>query len=197
MSVIEPNSGKKFERPDAGAFVGTVIDVIDLGLVPSKNPKFPDPKNRTRIVWVLDRNDSEGKPYVIIEQPPTRMNDGSTGFKKSRLYEIWEGILQAAPAVPYETENLIGKSNLLYLAREGEFVKILGFMPVPAGKTPPVAPAGFVRDKDDPKKQAARLARAQAAANQASPVTPAMNAALAGTPTTPATAPAESEDIAF
>jgi hypothetical protein len=183
--IIEPN--KKFEKPDAGAFVGTVIDVIDLGLVPSKNSKFPDPKNRTRIVWVLDANDSEGKPYVIIEQPPTRMNDGSTGFKKSRLYEIWEGILQAAPQVPYETENLIGKSNLLYLGKEGEFVKILGFMPVPAGKVPPTAPAGFLRDKDDPKKQAARLAKAQAAASQARPTTL----------TTAAAPVAEESDIAF
>jgi hypothetical protein len=184
--IIEPG-GKKFEKPDAGAFLGTVIDVIDLGLVPSKNPKFPDAKNRTRIVWVLDKNDSEGKPYVIIEQPPTRMNDGGGGSKKSRLYEIWEGILQAAPTVPYETENLIGKSNLLYLGKDGDFVKILGFMPVPFGKTPPTAPAGFVRDKDDPKKQAARLARAQAAAGQARPAAPAVT-----------TAPvAESEDIAF
>ena len=36
-------------------------------------------------------------------------------------------------------------------------------MPVPAGAATPKAPANFVRDKDDPKKQAARLARAQAA----------------------------------
>lgn len=196
MSVIEPG-GQKFERPDAGAFLGTVIDVIDLGLVPSKNPKFPDPKNRTRLVWVLDKNDSTGKPYVIIEQPPTRMNDGSTGFKKSRLYEIWEGILQAAPAVPYETENLIGKSNLLYLSREGEFVKILGFMPVPAGKTPPVAPAGFVRDKDDPKKQAARAAKN--AAVQAAQTQQSVASTTAPVPGTSAvTAPAvEETDIAF
>jgi hypothetical protein len=159
--MIIESGGKKFEKPDAGAFVGTVIDVIDVGLVPSKNPKFPEAKNRIRLLWVLDKNDSEGKPYVIIEQPPMRMNDGGGGTKKSRLYEIWEGILQHAPAVPYETEDLIGKSNLLYLVKDGDFVKIAGFMPVPYGKAVPTAPVGFLRDKDDPKKRAARLAKAQ------------------------------------
>ncbi len=189
--IIEPG-GKKFEKPDAGAFVGTVIDVIDLGLVPSKNPKFPDAKNRTRVVWVLDKNDSEGKPYVIIEQPPTRMNDGGGGSKKSRLYEIWEGILQHAPAVPYETEDLIGKSNLLYLVKDGEFVKIAGFMPVPYGKTAPVAPTGFVRDKDDPKKRAARLAKAQGQTGGQ----PTQQNPLTTAPAAPATAVSD-EDIPF
>jgi hypothetical protein len=187
--IIEPG-GKKFERPDAGAFVGTVIDVIDLGLVPSKNPKFPDAKNRTRVVWVLDRNDSEGKPYVIIEQPPTRMNDGGGGTKKSRLYEIWEGILQHAPAVPYETEDLIGKSNLLYLVKDGEYVKIAGFMPVPYGKVVPTAPAGFVRDKDDPKKRAARQAKAAGQAVQQTGQNSTQQ-------TAPATSAVDDTDIAF
>jgi hypothetical protein len=179
--IIEP-SGKKFENPDAGEFLATIIDVIDLGLVPSKNPNFPDSKIRTRIVWVLDKNDSEGKPFVILEQPPSKMSDGGGGTKKSRLYEIWEGVLQHAPAVPYETENLVGKSNRLYLVKNGDFVKIAGFMPVPAGMTPPTAPAGFVRDKDDPKKRAARLARAQAASSSVQ---------------TPATTPTITEDVEF
>jgi hypothetical protein len=157
--------GKKFEKPDAGVFLGTIIDVIDLGLVPSKNPKFPDPQYRVRIVWVLDKNDSEGKPYCIIEQPTAKLSDGGGGTKKSRLYEICEGVFGTAPPVPFESENLIGRSNTLFLAKEGDYVNIKGFMPVPAGQVPPKAPANFVRDKDDPKKQAARLAKAAQAAH--------------------------------
>lgn len=193
--------GKKFEKPDAGVFLGTIIDVIDLGLVSSKNPKFPDPQFRIRVVWVLNSNDSEGKPYVIIEQPTAKLSDGGGGSKKSRLYEICEGVFGTAPPVPFESENLIGRSNLLFLAREGDFVNIKGFMPVPAGQIAPTAPAGFVRDKDDPKKQAARLARAQAAAQtaqatQAKPAGPAASAVPGVSVPAPASAVSD-QDIAF
>jgi hypothetical protein len=184
--IIEPG-GKKYEKPDAGAFLGTVIDVIDLGLVPSKNPKFPNPQHRTRVVWVLDKIGADGKPLGHAEQPPTRMLDGGGGTKKSRLYEIWEGILQRAPSVPYETEDLIGKSNLLYLVKDGEYVKVAGFMPVPPGSKVPVAPAGFVRDKNDPKNAAARQAKYQAIFK---------GAAQVQTSVAPAQAVSE-EDIAF
>ena len=156
--MIVDRGGKKFEKPDAGVFLGTIIDVVELGLVPSKNPKFPDPQVRLRIVWVLDKNDSEGHPYRIIEQPTAKLSDGGNNTKKSRLYEICEGVFQSAPPVPFNTEDLIGRSNALFLAKEGDYTNIKGFMPVPAGKTPPSAPAGFVRDKDDPKKIAARAA---------------------------------------
>ena len=91
-----PTGGKKFESPDAGMFLGTIIDVVFLKQVPSKNPKFPEPKDRLRIVWVLDHNDSEGRPYRIIEQPPFRMADGGNSTKKSRLFEIYEGVFQLA-----------------------------------------------------------------------------------------------------
>ena len=148
---MEIPSGKKFEKPDAGMFLGTIIDVVFLKQVPSKNPKFPEAKDRLRIVWVLDKNDSEGRPYRIIEQPPFRMADGQNNTKKSRLYEIYEGVFNGAIPVPYESEDLIGRSNLLFLVKDGEYTNIKGFLPVPAGQTPPVAPKDFVRDKDKPK----------------------------------------------
>jgi hypothetical protein len=165
--MIVDRGGKKFEKPDAGVFLGTIIDVVELGLVPSKNPKFPDPQVRLRIVWVLDKNDSEGHPYRIIEQPTAKLSDGGNNTKKSRLYEICEGVFQSAPPVPFNTEDLIGRSNALFLAKEGDYTNIKGFMPVPAGKTPPSAPAGFVRDKDDPKKIAARTANKNGGASAA------------------------------
>jgi hypothetical protein len=192
--MLIESGGKKFTKPDAGVFLGTIIDVIDLGLVPSKNPKFPDPKVRIRIVWVLDKNDEDGKPYVIVEQPAAKASDGGGGTKKSRLYEIYEGVFGTAPPIPFESENFIGRSNLLFLAREGEYVNIKGFMPVPAGQVPPVAPAGFARDKDDPKKQAARAARAQTLANQ--PVQRGAGVVATASPTS-TVSPVDENDIPF
>lgn len=171
-------SGKVFEKPDAGVFLGTIIDVVDLGLVPSKNPQYPKPELRLRIIWVLDKNDSEGKPYRIMEQPTQKFNDGGNGTKKSRLYEICEGMLGTAPPVPFDPEvTLLGKSAALFLAKEGEYTNIKGFMPVPSGGVPPVAPADFIRSKDRPKNAptntaAQATATARTAATTAAPAAP-------------------------
>jgi hypothetical protein len=88
------------------------------------------------------------------------MADGGNSTKKSRLFEIYEGVFQGAIPVPYESEDLIGRSNLLFLVKDGEYTNIKGFLPVPAGKTPPTAPQGFVRDKDKAKTAAASVVTA-------------------------------------
>ena len=59
-----------FEQPNAGIFLATVIDVEDLGEVASKNPAFPQSKHRVKIVWVLNANDSKGRPYTIAFECP-------------------------------------------------------------------------------------------------------------------------------
>jgi len=176
---------KQFEKPDSGLFLGTIIDVVDLGLVPSKNPKFPEPKVRIRIVWVLDKLDSKGKPYRIVEQPTASLTDKP---KKSRLYEICEGVFGSAPPVPFDSELLIGRSNGLFITREGEFANIKGFMPIQPGQNPPKAPADFVRNKDK-KAQEAALAAAQ----QNQPVTTPAGMA----PTTQAAPVAPNPDVKF
>lgn len=176
--IVEANGN--FERPDAGLFIGTIIDVVDLGLVQSKNPAFPDAKVRVRIIWVLDKFDSKGKPYTITEQPPASI---SVGKKKSRLYEIIEGVTGAAPGSRYDTEALIGRSNQLGIVKDGEYSNIKWFAPVPAGAVPPQAPAGFERASvkaakaavaaGAPPAQAAQPAQAVAAQQVATAVQPA------------------------
>lgn len=177
----------KYEKPDAGMFVGTIIDVIELGVVPSRNGFAA--QERVRIVWVLDKNNSQGKPYFISEAPTTKWSDGTSGYKKSRLYEISEGVFGTLPPVPYDSELLIGKSNLLFLAKEGEFVKIKGFMPVPSDRIAPKAPSDFKRDKDDPVKRSKRLQRAQQALQQAQ-----INAKVAQSITSPQIGNTETEE---
>ena len=163
-----PTGGKKFEQPDAGIFLGTIIDVQFLSQVPSKNPQFPEPKDRLRIIWVLNAIDKEGHPFRVMEQPPFRMADGGNKTKKSRLYEIYEGVFQGQIPVPYDSEDLIGRSNRLFLAKEGEYTTIKGFMPLLPGDVAPKAPADFVRAKDKPA-QTAQTTAAAPAARQAAP----------------------------
>lgn len=169
MSQI-PEGGKKFEKPDAGIFIGTIVDAVFLAQVASKNPQFPEPKDRLRIVWVLDKADKEGRPFRVMEQPPFRITDGKNNTKKSRLYEIYEGVFQGSIPVPYESEDLIGRSNRLFLAKEGEYINIKGFMPLLPGDVAPKAPADFVREKDKPKAGTQVTTKATTATATAAPV---------------------------
>lgn len=205
--LVTDTGGKEFEKPKSGIYNGTIIDVIDLGLVKSKNPQFPDPKVRIRIVWVLGQTpggptalDTEGKPFRVIEQPTAKISSG--GVRPSRLYEICVGVLGTEPPVPFDTEVLIGKSNQLFLTQEGEFVNIKGFLPLPAGSVAPVAPAGFLRAKDKPKTAGPATTSASSftgapAASAPTPAvnlgTPAQQAAVAAS----AAAPTSDEDTPF
>lgn len=169
--MIIENSAKVFEKPDSGMFLGTIIDFIDLGKVPTKFGL----KTKIRIVWVLDKNDSEGNPYRVIYQANASMNE------KAKLYEQVKSILGQAPAAPFDSEVLIGRSNQLYVAKEkdpitgNEFANIKLIAPLPSGSVPPPIPQGFVRAKDR-QQQVAPQSGTTAVAQQTQPVTQAQSA---------------------
>lgn len=153
---MELNNQKPFEKPDAGQFAGTIIDVVDLPNYPSQY----GPKNKIRIVWVLGPAapgqktlDSEGKPYQVIGMYNASISE------KASLFKAISMILNAAPPLMTTTEQvaqlLIGRSNLLFLTKtpnpkiQGDFyVNIAAIMPLPAGFPIPQAPQGFIRTKD-------------------------------------------------
>jgi len=154
--VIINEAGKNFETPETGQFIGTVIDVVDLG---KKANRFGEEKVRLRVLWVLNANDSQGQPYRVMREANATVADKP---KKSTLYEIVEGVTGQAPAVPFETDVLIGRSNLLIIVKETapngkKYANIKAILPLPAGVIPPQAPQGFLRAKD----RAARAAQAQ------------------------------------
>jgi hypothetical protein len=173
MPVINDNS-KTFEKPNTGQFIGTIIDVVDLGKVKTMYGE----KAKIRIVWVLDKNDSEGQPFRAIRQVNASVNE------KSTLYEIVKSILGMAPPVPFDTEVLIGRSNQLFIVTEKDektgkvFANVKIILPLPAGVTPPQAPAGFIRAKDKP----AQVPFAQSAARAVAPLQPAVAVATQAVP---------------
>ncbi len=186
--MLIPSGGKKFERAKAGIYLGTIIDVVELGEVKSNNPRFPNPKVRTRIVWVLNANDSEGRALRYMEQPSSVMTPPGK-YRASRMYEISAGVLGTVP-VPFDDEVLLHRSNQLVLMQEGEYVNLKAILPVPAGQTPPPVPQGFVRDKDKPKDANGQAATGQAVVQSAAP--------SIAQPAAPAVAPVVAdEDIPF
>jgi hypothetical protein len=143
------DKGKTFEQPDAGMFLGTIIDVVDLGEVTSK---FDGSVNhKLRIVWVLDKNDSTGKPFGVIATYNSHM------AVKGNLYKAVSQILNVpAPPVPFDTEILIGRSNQLFLVKNtapdgNVYTNVGGIAPLQPGQAGPKAPKGFIRAQDRPK----------------------------------------------
>jgi len=167
--MLIDNNSKPFEVPDSGEFVGVIADFVDVGPVPTAYGI----KNKVRIVWVLDKNDSEGKPYNAIQQVTASIHE------KSGLYAIVKSILGTAPVVPFESDVLIGLSRKLFILKEENpnnpakpFANIKAIMPLPAGVAPLAIPAGFVRAKDKAKNY-----NTAGTAGTATPATPAAQAA--------------------
>ena len=176
--MIITQSSKDFENPETGRFNGTIVDVIDLG---PKTNRFGESKVRLRIIWVLDKNDSEGNPFRVMRELNATVADKP---KKSNLYEIAEAVMGVPPAVGFDTEVLIGRSNELTIVRETQaatgkvYANIKVILPLPAGVVGPPIPQGFVRDTGQARaKNITNGAPAVAAANTQAPAQPTAPAA--------------------
>jgi hypothetical protein len=192
MSVI-PAGGGKFEKPDQGLFNGTIIDVVELGPVTTIVPGVgPVTKNKMRIIWVLDKNDSTGKPFQVQGTYTFSMNEKSLLFKT-----VQQVYAPQAPPTPFDSEYLMGRSNQLFLIKTANpkdandpYVNVSGLLPLAPGVAAPQAPTGFIRTKDRPAKG---TAPAQQAAGSTVATTPT---AQPGVPTASQSQPA-SNDVAF
>jgi hypothetical protein len=177
MAMMAPESGKQFSKPNTGKYIGTIIDVVDLGLCKPKsnNPAFSnEPVHRIQVIWVLNTNGTDGKPVEYSEAPPFKIGEGGGKFKPTRLYQIATGVFGGAIARPFDVESLLGRSNELFIVKTGEGndarSEVAGFLPVPAGVTPPTIPAGFVRKINKPAPTANTTQSAQTQAQtQAQP----------------------------
>lgn len=150
-------SQKDFELPDSGTFTGVVADVVDLG---EKVHPVYGTKKRIRIVWVLDKNDSEGRPFRVMVSANATVADKP---KESTLYTVAKKVLGTVPTIPFETETLIGRSNKLFVEREQDpktgkwYANVKAILPLD-GAPALAIPTNFVRDQDKPKTPAGTVA---------------------------------------
>src|SRR5208282_1074749 len=148
--LIQDNQ-KPFENPPAGQYIGLLVDVVDLGLVKTAYGE----KAQIRMIWLLFGTnaqgqlvgyfDKENRQFRVMRQASQTMNP------KSKLFETVSDVLNGEqPAVPFESENLIGRANLLFVkiekAQNGkEYANVKAILPLPANTPVPVVPTDFVR----------------------------------------------------
>jgi hypothetical protein len=194
---MEITSGKKFEKPAPGNYTGTVIDIVTLPNVSSTFNGVTTIQNKIRVVWTIGPAyqgqvylTKENKPFEVISTYNAKLIDKP---KKSKLYELLEQMLQQAPPLVKNDEELerlmLGRSNQLFLVANANpsdptdpYINIAGVTPLAPGQVAPVAPTGFVRNKNRVKEVAGQ--NGQAVQTYAQP--PAQNQAQ---PTQQAPAP--------
>lgn len=164
---MEVTQGKVFFKPEPGAYIATIIDVVDM---PNVQTSY-GPKNKVRIVWTLNNLngtpalDPEGKPLEATVFPTASMSEKSSQPLFRNLFKIVLCVLNQAPPLITSTAQLeqllLNRSNGLLLTKEpnpakpGDFFSnVVGIMPLAPGQIAPAAPAGFIRYKDRPKTQA-------------------------------------------
>jgi len=182
------DQGGNYEKPDTNTYNATIADVVELFGVKT----IYGEKNKIRIVWILDKNDSTGKPLRAMRQVNAVLTE------KSDFYKIVTAILgQAPPVRGFDTECLIGRANSIFILKEKtgdkEFSNVKGIMPLAPGVVAPKIPADFTRAKDrKPFVPNQPGAQAAPAATQAAPV-----ATAAGVGPVPTPAPAQTSNVSF
>lgn len=192
--MLVDNNAKPFEKPAAGFYPGILVDVVDLGLVPTKF----GPKPKVRLVWLLGANDSEGRPFQVMSQLTASLNE------KAALYDIVKSILGTAPPVPYDIDNLIGKINTLVIVREkstdgskdyANIKAIVPFQGLMPGQYQPAIPQGFQRAKDKSANSGTPLSTAPKPSAQAAVSAPQQAQSASPAPAQQAATP--QADVAF
>lgn len=151
--VIGANNGANFETPESGMHHGVLADIIDLGLVTTTFQGQSKTQPMVRFVWILNVNGKDGKAIQVVQRVNANLHE------KSNLYKITKQILNAAPSVPYDFEQLIGQTRQLFINVEvkpdgKKFANIMGIAPSTIGNL--AVPADFVRDQTKPVDQQAK-----------------------------------------
>jgi hypothetical protein len=162
---VEIKTQKPFEKPEGGAYIGTIIDVVEKPQVPTTFNGVTKLQDQITFVWVLNYMngqlavDSEGRPYQVFETYNAFISDNSK-FSKAMTQ-----ILNAPHPLINNSAQIeqlfLGRSSGLYITKTpkvgkpAEFtVKVVGHSPLQIGQIAPVTPAGFVRFKNRTKNQA-------------------------------------------
>lgn len=179
--MLISNTGKNFEKPDSGLFLGVLADVI---YVKDKMTQY-GPKDVVRLIWILDKKDKENNYYRVMTEASQSLHENS------RLFAILKDInFGTPPPVPFDPDLMIGTVRNLVIVKEKsdkidpktgqpkEFSNIKAYMPTNPGQTFAV-PQGFVRAKDKPAKGTQPQQKPQQTAGPApqSAAAPAPNAA--------------------
>jgi hypothetical protein len=171
MSFVVRAPEERFSTPPEGSFPAIAVDIHDLGMVSNKfDPEAPD-RHMCRIVWQLDEEDDNGKPYYIKNDYTASLHEKA---KLRKHLESWRGrAFTATELFGFDLETILHTGCLLSIThaqgnRGGTFANIGAVMKMPRGM---VAPAlrDYIRLKDRAPVEPAQRSKPQRAVEEEPP----------------------------
>lgn len=147
--VVNINAGKDFEKCSEGLHSAVLADVVELFDVLTKFGL----KDRIRLVWIVNENDTEGRPKRVFETFNRSLHESASLTERVQK-------LTSLPiaTVAQDLDVLIGTQKKLVIQHNIDkqdpnkiYANIEGTMAADP-KVVVRIPADFVRDKDKPKK---------------------------------------------
>lgn len=154
MGVIaKKSSGSDFQPCPAGVHQAVCVDVVDLGLLPSKflnKDGTPKKQHKIRIVWQVEElREQDGKPY-IVQKRYTNSLDDRANLRKD--LESWLGrAFTEAELEGFDTDVLLGVNCLLSVQHNVKgsetYADVTALMPLRKGMAK-MNPIDYVRVQD-------------------------------------------------
>lgn len=148
MIVKQPD--EKFPAAPEGSFAAVCVDEIDLGKVKSNFNGEERERNMVRLLWQIDEEMDDGKPY-FIKQDYTASLDEKAKLRKH--LQSWRGrAFTPQELLGFDLETVVGAGCLLSIVRVtgrkgGTFANVEGVMKLPKGMEAP-RPRDYIRMKD-------------------------------------------------
>lgn len=149
--VVNINSGKEFEKVSEGLHSAVLADVVELFDVPTKFGL----KDRIRLVWIVNENDTEGRPKRVFETFNRSLHESA-----SLTERVLKLTTKPIAEIATDLDQLLGTQKKLVIQHNMDKTdpnKIYANIEGTMAADPKVVvriPADFVRAKDKPAKVA-------------------------------------------
>lgn len=150
LTVQIDGGGKEFEAVTEMLQGGTIVDVVDKGMVEvSYAGEAPKKVHKCYIVWLLSEEDTEGRSKRAFQSFTVSLNEKAS----LRKFLAGLGYKEFDKEKPFDLDVIIGTKRLLVMSEEdgrdgGKYVRITANMALKKGQTAPDIPKDFVRKQD-------------------------------------------------
>ena len=163
MSFIVKAPQEQFPTAPAGTFPAVCVDVVDLGLIENKFEPESDPRQMVRLIWQLDEEDKDGKPFMVRADYTASLHEKA---KLRKTLAAWRGRdFTPVELFGFDVESVLGSGCLLSVihntgSKGGTFANVASVMKLGRGMTAPTAKE-YIRVKDrqvEPSQRPERVA---------------------------------------
>lgn len=135
MAIVAKASGGNFTPAPAGSWGAVCCDVVDLGIVESTFSGKTKKQHKIRVVWQIDENMENGKPFLASQRYTLSLHD-KAGLRKD--LESWRGRAFTDEELEgFDVETVIGAPCLLSIVQAASggnvYANVKGVMKLPRG----------------------------------------------------------------